>query len=261
MSGVVHLTFDGDAAISEFAGDFPIDFSIDRALSEPLHLVYVTEPGTATEGTDYEPVIVADTIPAGETTGSASIPLFEDAFAEPDETFTVRITSAEAGATQVVIDDEDSVATIVNDDGPIPQLGFDGDVAISEGDLDLAVDFSLDRVYPVDLDVTVATDDGTANAGADYDALATTITIPAGQLTGTATVPLHEDDLPEDDETLTVRITGVDGHGGTVDVVDDDALVTIVNDDAGVRPGRHHYARINSRSGRNVRGHGRRHGR
>ena len=57
--------------------------------------------------------------------------------------------------------------------------------------------------------VQYATADGSATAGADYDAIAsTTLTFLAGETTKTITVPVHGDLLDEIDETFTVNLSG-----------------------------------------------------
>ncbi|WP_035137126.1 immunoglobulin-like domain-containing protein, partial [Flavobacterium chungangense] len=67
---------------------------------------------------------------------------------------------------------------------------------------------------------------GTASAG-DYAASNTTITIPAGQLTGTITIDPTDDALYEGNETVIVDITGVTGGNGATENGVQQATVTI----------------------------------
>ena len=80
--------------------------------------------------------------------------------------------------------------------------------------------------------VTYATANGTAAAGGDYRATSGTLTIPAGQTTGTITVLVNGDRLPEANETFSVNLSGAtnaviaDGQGaGTI--VDDEPRISI----------------------------------
>ncbi|CAD0002077.1 hypothetical protein FLACHUCJ7_00820 [Flavobacterium chungangense] len=71
---------------------------------------------------------------------------------------------------------------------------------------------------------------GTASAG-DYTASNTTITIPAGQLTGTITIDPTDDALYEGNETVIVDITVVTGGNGATENGVQQATVTITDDE------------------------------
>jgi hypothetical protein len=80
--------------------------------------------------------------------------------------------------------------------------------------------------------VNYATADGSATAGIDYEATSGTLTIPAGQTTGTITVLVNGDRLAEANETFAVNLSAptnatiVDGQGvGTI--VDDKPRINI----------------------------------
>src|SRR5262249_6327659 len=80
--------------------------------------------------------------------------------------------------------------------------------------------------------VQYATADGSATAGGDFQAISGTLTIPAGQTTGTITVLVNGDRLSEPNETFFVNLTGVtnamiaDGQGdGTT--LDDEPSISI----------------------------------
>ena len=55
--------------------------------------------------------------------------------------------------------------------------------------------------------VDYATSDGTATAGADFDAAAGTLTFAPGEIRLMVDVPTTGDDVEEDDETLTLTLT------------------------------------------------------
>jgi large repetitive protein len=80
--------------------------------------------------------------------------------------------------------------------------------------------------------VNYATADGTATAGSDYQAASGTLTIPAGQTSGTITVWVNGDRLAEASETFAVNLSAptnatiADGTGvGTI--VDDEPRISI----------------------------------
>src|SRR4029078_13067917 len=72
-----------------------------------------------------------------------------------------------------------------------------------------------------------ATANGTATAGGDYQAGSGTLTIPAGQTTGTITLPVLGDRLPGPDEPFFVDLSGATG----ATIADGQAEGTIVDDE------------------------------
>ena len=76
---------------------------------------YATIAGTATAGSDYTSTTGTLVIPAGQTTGTISVPIVGDTIPEADETFTVALSNP-VGATLV---GGPGVGTILNDDGSI----------------------------------------------------------------------------------------------------------------------------------------------
>src|SRR5262245_38681275 len=109
------------------------------------------------------------------------------------------------------------------------------DVTVSEGNTGaqtatFTVTLSAASNQPVT--VVYATATGTATAGSDYQAALGTLTIPAGQTTGTITVLVNGDRLAEPNETFSVNLSNptnatiADGQGvGTI--VDDEPHISI----------------------------------
>ncbi|HSV16471.1 MAG TPA: Calx-beta domain-containing protein [Tepidisphaeraceae bacterium] len=84
------------------------------------------------------------------------------------------------------------------------------DAGIAEplaGNRVLAVAVTLSSAPAVDVTMQYTTADGTATAGLDYTAVSGTLTIPAGQTTGTILVPILGDLLVENDETFNVVLS------------------------------------------------------
>jgi hypothetical protein len=117
---------------------------------------------------------------------------------------------------------------------PPPSIRI-GDANITEGHAGTAAaSFTVTLSAPSTEAITVAyaTADGTATAGSDYQAAPGTLTIPAGQTTGTITVLVNGDRLGEPNETFFVNLgnptnaTLADGQGvGTI--VDDEPRISI----------------------------------
>ena len=78
-----------------------------------------------------------------------------------------------------------------------------------------------------DVTVDYATSDGTATAGSDYTGASGTLTIPAGQASGTIAVSVSGDTTYEPNETLTLTLSNPVG----ATIVVGAATGTIINDD------------------------------
>ena len=102
------------------------------------------------------------------------------------------------------------------------------DSRTAEG-LDLSFSFTLSEAQSTDVSIQWELAQETAVAGLDYVHQSGTVTIPASQTLGVATVETVDDELTEGDDTFTIRVvetTGVvasfDGRHATGTIVDDD---------------------------------------
>jgi ELWxxDGT repeat protein len=109
------------------------------------------------------------------------------------------------------------------------------DVTVTEGNTGTrAASFIVTLSAPSSQPVTVAyaTADSTALAGSDYQAVSGTLTIPAGQTTGTITVQVIGDRLAESNETFSVNLSSptnatiADGQGIGA-ILDDEPRISI----------------------------------
>lgn len=120
--------------------------------------------------------------------------------------------------------------------GPVTPALSIADAAIEEGDTTgstLRFTITLSAPAPAGgVSFDLATADGTAVAGQDYVAVATTLVIADGERSATLDVTLIGDTVPEADETFFVRITNVTG----ATVADGEAIGTIRNDDFALVP-------------------------
>src|SRR5206468_9197549 len=124
------------------------------------------------------------------------------------------------------IDDGQGQGTIVDDE---PRVSIN-DVTRTEGNSGLtafAFTVSLSVVYDVPVTIGYATANGTATAGSDYQAASGTLTILAGQTSGTVTVLVNGDRLPEPNETFFVNLSAPTN----ATIADGRGMGTIVNDD------------------------------
>ena len=214
---------DADPVTEGATAQFEVTLSAES--QQVVTVAYATADGTAVEDADYTQTSGTLTFAAGETTRTIPVPTIDDDEQESEEHFTVTLSSPE-GAT---LDDSSGQGTITDDDGndTTPRL-YIVDASADEGD---AVRFRVVLTGDSDRAVTVdfETDDGTALAGSDYEETSGTLTFAVGTETQTISVPTHEDDIAEADETFTVRLS--DADGATIE--GDSARGTINDNDGG----------------------------
>jgi hypothetical protein len=212
--------------------------SLDRAATSDVTVAWATEGDSG----DFAPGSGSLTFAPGETSKQLTVAVTGDLLDEPDETFTVRL-SEPSGA---VIEDGDGVVTIRDDDepGPLPLLRI-SDAAVPESDADTSgtLTVSLDRPSTDTVTVDWATVAGTAGPD-DFTESGGTVTFTPGQTTRPLPVTVRGDDLVEQTETFTVRLSGA--VGATLD--DADGVVTVLDDDD-TTPGELPRVRIGDASG------------
>jgi len=213
---------EGDAGTTAFI----FTVSLSNASDSPITVDYSTADGTALAGSDYAAAATTTlTFDPGETSQQVTVNVSGDTTQEGAETFFVNLVNA-SGAT---IGDDQGLGTISEDDGP-PSISID-DVTLNEGDAGttafvFTVSLSNDSDSPVTVDA--ATSNGTATAGSDYAAVATTtLTFDPGETSQQFTVNVSGDTTLEGTETFFVDLSNSSGPP----ISDDQGLGTITEDD------------------------------
>ena len=202
---------------------------VTATLSEPSSLdvmVGLSFAGTASAGgVDYSTTTTEILIPAGGTAGAATISTVDDASDEPDETVEIGI----AGITNGTESETQLVTTTIIDDDSAPTVTLSVDNAsITEAGGVATVTATLSQASGFDVTVDLGFAGSATVDGIDCTISGTEIVIPAGNTTGAITVTAVDDLLDENNETVTVDITGVTNgsESGT-----QEATITISDDD------------------------------
>ena len=184
----------------------------------------------ATLGTDYRARQVETEIPAGDSNASASITIRprDDNLSEGSELARMIAASpalsGEAGLDITILDDESinqfEVTLSVSPD--------EISESASSSSLEITARLSGIAARVVDTVVTLSSMDGTATAGTDYVAVTGTVTIPAGMMSGTASIPLAVMDDTLDEEAETFEIDGSIPDG--IKIVDPLEITILDND-------------------------------
>ncbi|MBT7096626.1 hypothetical protein HN937_04570, partial [Candidatus Poribacteria bacterium] len=217
---------------SEATGTIAIAVTLSIESTSDVTVPY-TVSGTASGGSvDHDLADGALTIAAGTTFDSIAAAITDDALDEDDESIVVSMTTgslvnATAGAFTT------HTVTLTDDDST-PTVEFSSSaqtVAEGVGTVTFAAALSAVSGRVVTVPYTVG---GTASgSGIDHDLSASTITIAAGDTTGSASFSVVNDTLEEGDETVVVALDGAslvnateggqNSHTITITITDNDA--------------------------------------
>ena len=194
-----------DVSASENAGSMTFTVTLSAVSDKDVTVQYYTTGVTATSGSDYASANGVMTIAAGDTTGTITVALTNDDAHENDETFTVTLVNPANATIATAV----GTGTIVNDDAidTTPPTMSIAQSSAKENAGTVAFTVTFSKAFSSAVTVQYATSDGTAVAGSDYTAASGTLTIAAGQTTGTITVAIIGDTTYESDEDFTVTLT------------------------------------------------------
>ena len=216
----------GDVTVTEGSGGTTtaeVQVTLSTPSAQTVTVVAATAAGTATAPADFTMLSSPLTFAAGETVKTLAIEIIPDAVDENDETLYVRLS----GATGAAIADNEATITITDDDDNHLTIA---DVALAEGtEAPVQMTFTLQLSSPVlePAEVQFHTEDITASAGVDYQAITSTLTIPAGAASATVVVELIPDADVEPPESFRLVVTQATG----VTLDDPEAIGTLLDDD------------------------------
>ncbi len=204
---------------------FPIDFTL-----------YV-DGGTAVAGTDYTNFNgVTISVPVGSNQGTYTVNVTNDLLFENLETAIAELANPSDAA--IVIGTAIATANITDDDVTVANIAVttNGD---EDGPVDLVYTISISNTNGTgsDIEIDVDPDGGTATIGSDYTTFAgSTVIIPDGSSSVTLTVPVLDDSLFENTETVGAEISNLSHPSlslatatATGDILDDENGVGAVN--------------------------------
>ena len=196
-----------DERAGEASGEMVFTVRLSEASSDEVVVDYATADGTAEAGSDYSEATGKLTF-AAETTAAQEIrvPIADDTVDEAEEeTFTVTLSDAAnatlaGGGTTL-----SATGTIEDDDDPEVTVAYEqGSYTATEGGsaATVTVRLSADPERTVDIPLTHTPGAG-AGAG-DYSGVSASVTFSSGQTEQRFTVTATDDEVDEEDETVTL---------------------------------------------------------
>ena len=217
-----------DAAASEADGALEFVVKADGLVktNQTVTVDYSTADGTATAGSDYTSNSGTLTFTSTDTEQTITVTVIDDTVDEPDERLAVDLTNP----MNATIGDARAEGTIRDNDATSSEITLTASPdRVSEGDgaTSVTVTATLDggaRTSATEVTVSVA-GSGNPDAVGFQDVSSFTITIAAGDRSGTGifTLTPEDDAVDEADETVTVS--------GAADLPVESATVTLADDD------------------------------
>ena len=168
----------------------------------------MTSDGTAHAGTDYTAVATTLTFAAGQTSVTVAVPVADDTIV--DGSRTVNLALANLQGLAVLGAQTAAVLSITDNDvaGTFQLSAAAYSVAEPAGTAaPVVVRVTRSGGLASNVMVTLATADGTAQAGLDYVAVSQTLTFGAGETFKDVPITILPDSLVEGDETFTVALS------------------------------------------------------
>ncbi|HZN96032.1 MAG TPA: Calx-beta domain-containing protein, partial [Myxococcales bacterium] len=230
------------AAASSSGGEPATPVHLTVELSAPLSAVSASVDvavtgGTASAGADFTLGTATVTVPAGQTQVTVDLDVAQDGFDEPDETVELTLTNPRSSGMAALTLGATRVHTYTiqaQSASPTPTLSLRAPaLAADESETAASIVVQLSRAASSTVTVAYALAGGTATAGADFTLVAGTLSFPAGTLTQTISVPIANDTVDEEDETVLVALSSPSGAqlGGpttaTLTIADDDQTPTV----------------------------------
>ena len=196
-----------DVQVREGGGEAIFTLTLSTPSARDVFVEYTTEGGSAIEGTDYVSAPILATIRRAFSSTQITVPILNDAFDEPNETFFVNLGRTE----NVGIAKGRGQATILDDDEP-PNISVreatpahDHEDPTQNTDAVFAVELSSQSGFPISVDY--ATVDDTALAGFDYEKASDTLVFNPGETRREVVVPTLDDMLSEAPEIFFLRLS------------------------------------------------------
>ncbi len=182
--------------------------------------------GTATAPADYDNTPVAVNFADGETTKTVVVPIINDTLLESTETLNLVLSNPTGGATLGI--QNTATLTVVDDD---VELAFSASTfSINEnGNAIAAVTVTRTGGSTGEVGAILTLANGSATAPGDYNNAEIPVTFADGEMTKTVIIPIINDTLAEDNETINLSL-GTPTGGATIGAQNTASLIVVDND-------------------------------
>jgi len=190
-----------DVSVSEADGTATFTVSLSSPSGLAVGVEYSTSNGTASAGVDYDATSGTLSFNPGETSQAIEVTILDNSVDETSRSFNVALSNA----SNATIGTGVGVGTI-NDDEQTPSASWSSSSQnILEGDISVVVQANLSGASSQDVTLPFSLS-GSATPSSDYSVGVSSITIPAGQTSGSFSIILADDSAQESSETIVVTM-------------------------------------------------------
>ncbi|MEA2439983.1 MAG: hypothetical protein QOH76_1407 [Thermoleophilaceae bacterium] len=213
-----------DATVDESAGTMTFQLTLSSSAPVLVNVTYSTRDSSAVAPGDYTATSSGTaTFAANQTTTTITVPIVNDSVHEATEHFFVDL---EASSPSTAIGRPTATGTIVDNDATSIGIG-DATVSESAGTANFTVTLSNPSASTVT--ATYATANGSATSPSDFTAQSNkTVSFAPGETSKQISIPVANDNIPEQTEQFTVNLSAPIG-GATAG--DSQGLGTIQDED------------------------------
>ncbi|HEV2706792.1 MAG TPA: Calx-beta domain-containing protein [Pyrinomonadaceae bacterium] len=193
--------------VNEEAGLATVTVTRDGVFSSSnMSVNYSTGGGTATPGSDYTHASGTLVFSGTEASKTFDVPIHSDTLDERDETVSLTLSNPTGGAT---LGSQSSASLTIEDDDAPPKATI-ADVTVAEpltGTTSAVFTVTLSAASAQLITLDYETEDGTAQAGSDYEQTASALTFNPGETVKTVPVTINSDALAEGSETFSLNLS------------------------------------------------------
>ena len=222
------LSISPDISVNEDAGTVMLTVSLDKPVETEVTVDYETAANSATAGSDFSFKSGRLTFAPGVMTQTITLNIIDSAEVELDESFLVNLSNIQAGGAYLSFADDQAEITILDDDEA--QISIN-DRTLYEYQGNAVLTVSLTQPVGADMSIDFTTTDVSALASEDYVSTSGTLEFHAGDQSKTITIPLINTNLVELQESFHVTLSNLQTNGLNVSLADDQADVTIYDND------------------------------
>ena len=211
------------ASVSEGAGSYSLAFTLNKTVGSNVSVPY-TITGTASNPADHNASSGTLLIPSGSLTTTLDFTLIDDSIFEGDETIVVTMGSP----TNAALGSITAITLTITDNEIQPTVSFTAstqNVDESVGSVSVSLQLNTSSSSDIVVPLTVS---GTATNPDDHNMTNRSVTITAGQTSGSTSFAVVDDDKYEADETVIVT---VGSPTGAATAAPSQHTVTIFNND------------------------------
>ena len=220
FGGVVYFSTNNYSA-TENATNAILTLSRTNGLASAVSVDVTASNGSAEDGVDYSNTTQTVTFNAGETSKKVFLPILNDTIDETNETVFVALSNPQGGGSLGARTNA-TLAIVDNDSGGV--IAFkSATFTTNENSSFFTVIIARTNGIASNVTAEFTTEHGSAH-GDDYDSTNGVLSFAPGETNKTVLVQIHDDTLPEGNETLSMLLSNPTG-GATLGAISNSTLV------------------------------------